>query len=54
MSELLSMYLIICPLVFLGGLVDSIDGGGGFISLPAYMISGLPVHMAISMNKLSS
>ena len=54
MSELLSIYLIVCPLVFLGGFVDSIAGGGGFISLPAYMISGLPVHMAIGTNKLSS
>lgn len=52
--ESLTTYLIVCPLVFLGGFVDSIAGGGGFISLPAYMISGLPVHMAIGTNKLSS
>lgn len=52
--ESLNLYLIVCPLVFLGGFVDSIAGGGGFISLPAYMISGLPVHMAIGTNKLSS
>lgn len=52
--EQLTTYLIICPLVFLGGFVDSIAGGGGFISLPAYMMSGLPVHMAIGTNKLSS
>lgn len=47
-------YLIICPLVFLAGFVDSIAGGGGLISLPAYLISGLPVHLAIGTNKLSS
>lgn len=52
--ESLSIYLIVCPLVFFGGFVDSIAGGGGFISLPAYMMSGLPVHMAIGTNKLSS
>lgn len=52
--ESLTIYLIVCPLVFLGGFVDSIAGGGGFISLPAYMMSGLPVHMAIGTNKLSS
>ena len=47
-------YLIVCPLVFLGGFVDAIAGGGGLISLPAYMIAGLPVHNAIATNKLSS
>ena len=33
-------YLIICPLVFLGGFVDAIAGGGGLISLPAYFLAG--------------
>ena len=47
-------YLIVCPLVFLGGFVDAVAGGGGLISLPAYMIAGLPVHYAIATNKLSS
>ncbi len=47
-------YLIVCPLVFLAGLVDSIAGGGGIISLPAYLFAGLPVHFAIATNKLSS
>ena len=48
------MFLIVCPLLFLAGLVDSIGGGGGLISLPAYLIAGLPVHSAIATNKLSS
>ncbi len=47
-------YLIVCPLVFLGGFVDAIAGGGGLISLPAYLIAGLPVHMSIGTNKISS
>ncbi len=47
-------FLIVCPLVFLGGFVDAVAGGGGLISLPAYMIAGLPVHAAIGTNKLSS
>ena len=47
-------FLIVCPLLFLAGLVDSIGGGGGLISLPAYLFAGLPVHMAIATNKLSS
>lgn len=47
-------FLIVCPLVFLAGFVDAVAGGGGLISLPAYMIAGLPVHFAIGTNKLSS
>jgi uncharacterized membrane protein YfcA len=46
--------LIICPLVFAAGLIDAIAGGGGLISLPAYLIAGLPPHNAIATNKLSS
>ncbi len=47
-------YLIICPLVFLAGFVDAIAGGGGLISLPAYIIAGLPPHSAVATNKLSA
>ena len=47
-------YLIVCPLVFLAGFVDAIAGGGGLISLPAYLIAGIPTHTAIATNKLSS
>ena len=40
--------------VFLGGFVDSAAGGGGLISLPAYLFVGLPPHTAIGCNKFSS
>lgn len=46
--------LIVCPLVFLAQLVDSIAGGGGLISLTAYLLGGLPAHVAIGTNKLSA
>ena len=46
--------LIICPLVFAASLLDAIAGGGGLISLPAYLLAGLPPHNAIATNKLSS
>ena len=46
--------LIVCPLVFLSGLVDSIAGGGGLISLPAYLLAGLPPHAASATNKCGS
>ncbi|MBQ2816609.1 MAG: TSUP family transporter [Clostridia bacterium] len=48
------MFVIVCPLLFIAGFVDAIGGGGGLISLPAYLLAGLPVHQAIATNKLSS
>lgn len=50
----MEQYLIVCPLVFLAGLIDSIAGGGGLISLPAYLIAGVPPHIALGTNKISS
>ncbi|MDO5532335.1 TSUP family transporter [Sutterella sp.] len=49
----LTALLIICPLIFVGGLVDAIGGGGGLITLPAYLIAGVPPHAALATNKLS-
>ena len=34
-------YLIICPLLFLAGLIDSIAGGGGLISLQCHLVKAL-------------
>lgn len=50
----LESYLIILPLVFLAGFIDSIAGGGGLISLPAYYLIGLPPDMAAGTNKMSA
>ncbi|MBC5688384.1 TSUP family transporter [Mediterraneibacter sp. NSJ-55] len=47
-------FLIVCPLLFLAGIIDAVGGGGGLISIPAYLIAGLPPHMAVATNKLSS
>ncbi len=49
-----SMFLIVCPLVFLSGFIDSIAGGGGLISLPAYYLAGLNPVVASGTNKLSA
>ena len=43
MEEIAHILLIVCPLVFLGGLVDAVAGGGGLITLPAYLLAGLPL-----------
>lgn len=47
-------YIVLFLLVFMAGFVDSVAGGGGLISLPAYMLAGFPVHQAIATNKMSS
>ena len=52
--ELARILLIVCPLVFTAGFVDAIAGGGGIISLPAYLFAGLPVHFAAGCNKFSA
>lgn len=46
--------IIVCPLVFCGGFVDAIAGGGGLISISAYLMAGLPAHLVLGTNKLSS
>ncbi|MEG2144753.1 MAG: TSUP family transporter [Oscillospiraceae bacterium] len=40
--------------IFLAGGVDSIAGGGGLISLPAYVFAGLPMHLAYGTNKFGN
>ena len=52
MDEFLKTCLIVCPLVFLAGFVDSVAGGGGIISLPAYLMAGIPAHLAAGTNKV--
>jgi uncharacterized membrane protein YfcA len=46
--------LILCPLIFLASFIDSIAGGGGLISLPAYLFVGIPIHTAAGTKKLVS
>lgn len=54
MQLTVSMFFVVCPLVFLAGFVDAIAGGGGIISLPAFLMSGMPVHNALGTNKLAA
>ena len=46
--------LVICPLIFISGFVDSIAGGGGLISLPTYHVVGFSPHFALGTNKFAS
>lgn len=54
MNDFIITLIKLCPLIFLAGFIDSIAGGGGLISLPAYLFVGVPMHNALATNKLSS
>lgn len=51
----ISMQMIMFLLVagFVAAFVDSVAGGGGLISLPAMLMTGLPLTMALGTNKLA-
>ncbi len=46
--------LALSALVFLAGVLDSLAGGGGLITLPAFLAVGLPPALVLGTNKLSS
>ena len=50
----LKMALIVAVGVFLASFTDAIAGGGGIISVPTYLLAGLPAHYALGTNKLSA
>ena len=54
MAGIIHACMIVCPLVFLAGFIDSIAGGGGLIATPAYMLAGLPMHSVLGTNKAMS
>jgi len=39
---------------FIAGFVDAVAGGGGLISIPALMVTGMPVAMVLGTNKLQA
>lgn len=54
MDSAISIFLVVCPLVFIGGIIDAAAGGGGLITLPAYVFSGMPIHTAYGTNKFAN
>lgn len=46
--------LILCPIVAIGAIIDGIAGGGGLITLTAYVAVGLPPQLALGNNKFAS
>ena len=52
MDNLIMTFIIVCPLIFLASFIDAVAGGGGLISLPAFLLAGLPPHTALGTNKV--
>jgi uncharacterized protein len=47
-------YLLLAIAAFFGGMVNSMAGGGGLITLPALLAVGVPPHLALGTNKVQS
>lgn len=54
MDHSLIFYVILFITGFTAGLIDSIAGGGGLITMPVLLGIGLPPHVALGTNKFQS
>lgn len=50
----LGTIIFLAAACFFAAAVDSIAGGGGLISMPSYMLCGIPTHIVLGTNKFSS
>lgn len=48
------MIIFVASMAGLAGFIDSIAGGGGLITLPAYLLTGMPAHNAYAVNKFAA
>ncbi len=48
------LLLLLCAVAFFAGLVDSIAGGGGLITVPIMLIAGIPPLQTLGTNKVQS
>ena len=45
---------ILAAVAFVAGFIDAIAGGGGLLTTPALLTAGMPPHLVLGTNKLSS
>jgi uncharacterized membrane protein YfcA len=48
------VYLLLFLAGFAGGFIDAVAGGGGLITVPALLATGMPPQVALGTNKLQS
>lgn len=50
----ISYLMILIACAFVAGFIDAIAGGGGLLTVPVLLASGLPPHVALGTNKLAA
>lgn len=50
----LTKIIFLCIAGFIASFVDSIAGGGGLISLPAFLMAGIPPYFSLGTNKFAA
>ncbi len=50
----LNLWLTLCSVGFVAGMIDAIAGGGGMLTVPTLLTLGLPPHVALGTNKLAA
>ena len=46
--------LVLFGVAMVAGIIDTLAGGGGLITVPALLIAGVPPHMALGTNRLQA
>jgi uncharacterized membrane protein YfcA len=54
LSTDLATLAVLIVVAFVAGFIDAIAGGGGLLTTPALLTAGLPPHLVLGTNKLSS
>lgn len=50
----ISVLLTLCGVGFVAGFIDAVAGGGGMLTIPTLLTTGLPPHLALGTNKLAA
>lgn len=50
----LGLFIILVICAFAAGFIDALAGGGGLLTVPALLATGLPPHVALGTNKLAA
>jgi hypothetical protein len=50
----LSVWLILCSVSLAAGFIDAIVGGGGMLTIPTLLTTGIPPHIVLGTNKLAA
>lgn len=53
MNISIGLIIIVAATFFVAAVIDSVCGGGGLITVPVLMLSGVPVHMVAGTNQCS-